>query len=173
MEALAIGLVVGGVTFVLGLAAWLFGRRRQGKKRDLYLEHLTRIRPDLAPEFLMASRVSKSSKFDIALAIDTPRRELIVMLFDDGEIADEVFPFSTLENVDVEGRIISRGPRTSRTYSYERTLALALTGGRRFQFVLENISDKHGRKGTDVVKDEFAPWEFALGMIVRGEAPVG
>jgi hypothetical protein len=173
MEALAIGLVVGVIAFVVGLGAWLFGRRRQGKKRDLYLEYLSGIRPDLPPEFLMASRVSKSGKFDIALAIDRDRRELILMLYADDGVTHEVYPFSTLESVDVESRIISRGPRTSRTYSYERTMSLALTGGRRFQFVLENISDKHGRKGTDIVKDEFAPWEYALGMIVRGEAPVG
>lgn len=173
MEILGPALAVGAFVLVIGLVAFVIGRARRGRKRDAYLEYLSALRPDMAPEFLMASRVSKSAKSDIALAIDQQHRDIIVMTSAGGEITHEVYPFSTLEGVEIESQIISRGIKTQRTYSYERTMRVLFSGGHRYQFVLENISDKHGRKGTDVVKAAFEPWERSLTAIAEGATSVG
>lgn len=159
-------LVIGIVVFVLVLGAFIIGGLRQKKKISIYKEYVKEKFPDLPDELLMANQTSKSAAFEIGLVINEPGKKLILLFKTKGEMTHKVYPFESLSEVNSSSEVISRGLPTQKTYSYQRTMSLSFIDGNSYQFILENISNKQGVKGSDVVLDMFRPWENKLNQIV-------
>ena len=81
-------------------------------------------------------------------------------------ISHASYAFDRLVGVDAEEEVISRGIPSQRTYSFQRTLKLSFDDGKTYPFILENISNKKGTTGRDVVIEAFRPWEDRLNAIV-------
>lgn len=166
-EALYSGLVVFALVFVVGLVAFLRGKVRRGRKLDAFTEYLSSRFPGVGEQLLLASRISKSGAMDIGLALDEPSRELVLVFDDKGQISHASYAFDRLVGVDAEEEVISRGIPSQRTYSFQRTLKLSFDDGKTYAFILENLSNKKGSTGRDVVTEAFRPWEDRLIAIVR------
>ncbi len=166
-EALYSGLVVFALVVVVGVVAVLMGKVRRGRKLDAFTEYLSSRFPGVGEQLLLAGRVSKSGAMDIGLAVDEPKRELILVFDDKGTITHASYAFDRLVAVDAVEEVISRGIPSQRTYSFQRTLKLSFDDGKTYPFILENISNKKGTAGRDVVIEAFRPWEDRLNAIVK------
>ncbi len=170
MEALLIGVIVFVAVFVLIMGIWLISFFINKKKSGVFRNYIKQHFPDF-PEgepILIARQKSKTVMLDIALLIDEAKKELILFFTNRGkEMNHKIFPFKNLTAVESSDRILSRGI-FPKTYSYEQTMVLKFNDGSTNQFILENISNKYGDdKGSDFVKNVFAPWEDQLNQITK------
>ena len=170
MEIFGPALVVGVVTFVLIMAAFLISRFFAGRKVSKFQDYVKLHFPELPDDtqMLSAKQTSKGVKINIALLMDDANKELILLLADKGNDFEHIrYHFSELTDIEVTDQVISRG-LAPKTYSYEMTMVLKFDDGHAYSFVAEMISNKYGDdKGSDIVKGHFAPWREKLGEILK------
>ena len=170
MEAVWIGLIVLVVVFVLIISVSFISFLRSKKKVGVFKSYMKQHFPDFPEEkpILTAKQTSKTMMLDIALIIDEVKKELILLFARKGEeMNHRIFPFHGLSAAESSDKIISRGI-FPKTYSYERTLVLKFSDGSSYNFILENISNSYGNdKGSDLIKNIFAPWEEKLKKILE------
>jgi hypothetical protein len=170
MEPLWIGIIVFIVVFVLVVCAGYISFLMNKKKTGVFKSYMKQHFPDFPEEkpILTAKQTSKTMMLDIALIIDEVKKELILLFARKGEeMNHRIFPFRDLSAVESSDKIIGRGI-FPKTYSYERTLVLKFNDGSSYNFILENISNRYGNdKGSDLIKNIFAPWEERLKKIIE------
>lgn len=175
MEFLVFPLVVGVLTFVAIMLAYLYGLGRRRGAMSAFQQYVAECFPELPEqlELLVASRRSKGWP-DVALLVAEPREEIIVV-FNRGRqgMTHLSYPFGALSRIDSTSRIISRGLPPLRKYSYEQTMTVTFSDGTSVPFFLETLSKKHGTdKARELISGIFAPWEETLNGIRRASGAV-
>jgi hypothetical protein len=170
MEVLLPALLVGGATFVIFMLAFFISRMLGKKKVRMFQDYVKQKFPDLPEnsEMFTAQQKSKRPRLDIALLLNDSKKEIILLLSNKGEeLKHKVFPFKDLIGVESSDKMLTRGA-LPKTYSFEKTMVLKFKDGSSHNFILENVSNKHGNdQGSDFVRNTFAPWEEKLNKILK------
>ncbi len=158
------------VIFVLVMSVYFSTKmveKNKSRAFELYMEHNF---PDLPAgiDTFPAKQKSKTVKLDIALIINKPKKEIVILL-DKGRkgLKHEIYSFVDLLSAHSSDQVVSRGTITKQ-YSYERTIELIFKDGSSYHFIADYPSNKKGDdEGGDAVRDFYAPWEKKLKKILK------
>jgi hypothetical protein len=153
------------------IIALLIGRAISKKKLSSFRKYMQDQLPEIDPDnqdVLIAKQVSKHVRPDIALVISEEDQEILILQdIKDQGISHQKYDFSDLVEVTTTHQILSRGI-FPKTYSYEETLYISFKDGKRYQLVIENISNRQGNdQGADVVRNIIALWYRKLNAVLE------
>lgn len=165
MDIILRGVIIFVVVFLLMMGVYAIAMLRNRKKIGIFQTYVKEHFPHITQDtpMLVAKQKSKTARLDIALLQDDAQQQIIIVKADAGQpLTHQVYAYKDLRSVDSSNTILARGI-FPKNYSYEQTLKVGFVGDVVYQFILENISNKHGTdQGADVVRNVFAPFESKL-----------
>ena len=170
MEIILPALAWGVAVFVLFMLAAFISRAFNKNKLKAFQAYAKQSIPSVPDglEMFAAKQKSKGLKLDIVLILNDSAKNLVVLQDNKGEeMKHTIHSYTDLVSADSTDTVISRGA-LPKQYSYERTLTLTVKDGSSYKFIQEYPSNKHGNdKGSNIVKDIYAPWEAKLKAILE------